>query len=121
MSSREQLAIMDLIAGMKKANKRRAYGTASVLAPTPVNEHDTNTVVLLPDSDSDSDIEHTNNRGNKLKKRARFVRQGKLGPPTGPSVYREASRTPKLQLRHPSSSLHGLSRSLSMLATSAPS
>lgn len=51
---------------MKKAVKRKAY-----------------------ESDSDSSIEYTTNRGHKLKKRARFVREGKLGPPTGPAVYKE--------------------------------
>ncbi|TLD29343.1 hypothetical protein PspLS_03213 [Pyricularia sp. CBS 133598] len=41
------------------------------------------------DSDSDDYIEHSSNRGRKLKRRARFVRQGQLGPPNGPATYRE--------------------------------
>ncbi|TLS24072.1 hypothetical protein PpBr36_08104 [Pyricularia pennisetigena] len=41
------------------------------------------------DSDSDDYIEHSTNRGRKLKRRARFVRQGQLGPPNGPATYRE--------------------------------
>lgn len=41
------------------------------------------------DSDSDDFIEHSSNRGRKLKRRARFVRQGQLGPPNGPATYRE--------------------------------
>lgn len=41
------------------------------------------------DSDSDSSIERLTNRGNKLRKRARYVHQGQLAPPTGPQVYRE--------------------------------
>ena len=45
------------------------------------------------DSDSDSSIEKTTNRGNKLKKRARYVREGQLTSANGPSSYREASRT----------------------------
>ncbi|KAG0649587.1 hypothetical protein D0Z07_3540 [Hyphodiscus hymeniophilus] len=53
------------IAGMKKAVKRKAY-----------------------DSDSDSSIENLTNRGNKLRKKARYVHEGQLAPPTGPVVYR---------------------------------
>lgn len=44
--------------------------------------------IYLAGSDSDHSIEHRTNRGNKLKKRARFVQQGQLAPPTGPSVYK---------------------------------
>ncbi|KAJ9151373.1 Transcriptional regulatory protein rxt2 [Pleurostoma richardsiae] len=66
MSSREQLMIAETVAAMRKAVKRKAY-----------------------ESDSDSSIEHATNRGYKLKKRARFVHEGKLGPPTGPAVYKE--------------------------------
>ncbi|KAK7710158.1 hypothetical protein SLS63_013021 [Diaporthe eres] len=65
--TREQVLFADLAKAMKKTVARQA------------NE-----------SDSDSEIQQTTNRGNKLKKRARFVRQGKLGPPTGPAVYKEA-------------------------------
>ncbi|PQE25518.1 rxt2 protein [Rutstroemia sp. NJR-2017a BBW] len=52
----------DTIAAMKKAVKRKSY---------------------------DSSIERLTNRGNKLRKRARYVHQGQLAPPTGPQVYRE--------------------------------
>ncbi|KAH8598802.1 RXT2-like protein [Bisporella sp. PMI_857] len=55
----------ETIAGMKRAVKRREY-----------------------DSDSDSSIEHLTNRGNKLKRKARYVRQGQLAPPTGPPTYK---------------------------------
>ncbi|KAL2063011.1 hypothetical protein VTL71DRAFT_6083 [Oculimacula yallundae] len=55
----------ETIAGMKKAVKRKAY-----------------------DSDSDSSIEHLTNRGNKLRKKARFIHEGQLAPPSGPQVYR---------------------------------
>ncbi|RDW72024.1 hypothetical protein BP5796_08058 [Coleophoma crateriformis] len=55
----------ETIAGMKRAAKRKAY-----------------------ESDSDSSIEHLSNRGNKLRKKARYVHEGQLAPPTGPSVYR---------------------------------
>lgn len=48
------------------------------------------------ESDSDSEVQTHGNRGQKLKKRARFTHQGQLAPPSGPEVYREAS------LQHPS-------------------
>ncbi|UNI22597.1 hypothetical protein JDV02_008470 [Purpureocillium takamizusanense] len=63
----QQILFAETIAGMKKAFKRKAY-----------------------ESDSDSEIENHGNRGNKLKKRARFARQGQLAPTDGPSFYREA-------------------------------
>ncbi|KAH6724782.1 RXT2-like protein [Leptodontidium sp. MPI-SDFR-AT-0119] len=55
----------ETIAGMKKAVKRKAY-----------------------DSDSDSSIEKLTNRGNKLRKKARFIHEGQLAPPSGPQVYK---------------------------------
>ncbi|ROW08267.1 hypothetical protein VMCG_03134 [Cytospora schulzeri] len=64
--SREQLLFAEIAKAMKKTVARQAI-----------------------ESDSDSEIQGTTNRGNKLKKRARYVRQGKLGPPTGPAVYKE--------------------------------
>ncbi|PNY24474.1 Uncharacterized protein TCAP_05585, partial [Tolypocladium capitatum] len=63
----QQVLFAETIAGMKKAFKRKAY-----------------------DSDSDSEIEHHGNRGNKMKKRARFARKGQLVPVQGPSAYKEA-------------------------------
>lgn len=44
------------------------------------------------DSDSDSSIEQLTNRGNKLRRRARFVHEGQLAPPTGPQVYKRVCR-----------------------------
>lgn len=46
-------------------------------------------VSLFADSDSDSSIDHTTNRGNKLKKRARFVHQGQLTSSMRPAAYKE--------------------------------
>lgn len=43
----------------------------------------------LTDSDSDSEIDHSTNRGSKLKRRARFVRQGQLGAADGLTVFTE--------------------------------
>ncbi|KAH8666678.1 RXT2-like protein [Xylariales sp. PMI_506] len=62
----QQALFADTILAMKKALKRRAY-----------------------ESDSDDDIDYRGNRGQKLKKRARFAREGQVAPPSGPEVYRE--------------------------------
>ncbi|KAF7886540.1 uncharacterized protein EAF01_011218 [Botrytis porri] len=58
--------IADTIIAMKRAVKRKAY-----------------------ESDSDASIERLTNRGNKLRKRARYVQQGQLAPPNGRHIYRE--------------------------------
>ncbi|KAI1380322.1 RXT2-like protein [Hypoxylon crocopeplum] len=62
----QQVLFSETIAAMKKARKRKAY-----------------------DSDSDSEIYYHGNRGHKLMKRARFVHEGQLAPPSGPEVYKE--------------------------------
>ncbi|RKF53996.1 putative rxt2-like protein [Erysiphe neolycopersici] len=61
----QQAIFADTINCMKKAIKRKAY-----------------------ESDSDNSIDKYTNRGNKLRKKARFVREGQLAPPTGPQIYR---------------------------------
>lgn len=58
--------IMDTIVSIRKTLKRKAY-----------------------ESDSDSSIDHNTNRGYKLKKRARFVKQGRLANSNGPAAYKE--------------------------------
>ncbi|EHK23879.1 uncharacterized protein TRIVIDRAFT_45722 [Trichoderma virens Gv29-8] len=63
----QQVIFAETIAGMKKAFKRRAY-----------------------ESDSDSEIDSFTNRGNKLKKRARFAHKGQLMPTAGPGAYKES-------------------------------
>ncbi|KAI8965049.1 RXT2-like protein [Daldinia sp. FL1419] len=62
----QQVLFSETIAAMKKARKRKAY-----------------------ESDSDSEIYYHGNRGHKLMKRARFVHEGQLAPPSGPEVYKE--------------------------------
>ncbi|KAI9819951.1 MAG: hypothetical protein M1827_006521 [Pycnora praestabilis] len=59
--------IADTIAGMKKAFSREDDGKAS---------------------DSDTSIQQPSNRGNKLKRKARFVHEGQLDLPNGPRVYK---------------------------------
>lgn len=52
--------------------------------------HTTN-VSRAAESDSDSEIDSYSNRGQKLKKRARFAHKGQLVPTNGPSSYREVA------------------------------
>ncbi|PSR76631.1 RXT2-like protein [Coniella lustricola] len=66
MTSREQVYVLETIRAMKKKIARDTI-----------------------ESDSDSEIQAPTNRGNKMKQKAKFVREGKLGPPTGPAVYKE--------------------------------
>ncbi|TVY27342.1 Transcriptional regulatory protein, partial [Lachnellula hyalina] len=41
------------------------------------------------DEESDSSIEHLTDRGNKLRKKSRFVHEGQLAPPNGPQAYKK--------------------------------
>ncbi|KAK4103220.1 hypothetical protein N658DRAFT_494554 [Parathielavia hyrcaniae] len=66
MSAQQQAMAMDTLLALRRTLKRNVY-----------------------DSDSDSSIDQTTNRGNKLKKRARFVHQGRLASSTGPAAYKE--------------------------------
>jgi hypothetical protein len=79
----------ETIAAMKKTVKRKAYGSLPPHSnPRPI--------LLIPayhvDSDSDSSIEQLTNRGNKLRKKARYVHEGQLALPSGPQVYRRVRR-----------------------------
>ncbi|SPQ26995.1 0bb7d382-1d30-4f37-9302-5227eda98a6a [Thermothielavioides terrestris] len=66
MSTQQQAMIMDTILALRRTLKRKA-----------------------DESDSDSSIDRPTNRGNKLKKRARFVRQGQLMSSMVPAAYKE--------------------------------
>ncbi|KAL1836083.1 hypothetical protein VTJ49DRAFT_5606 [Mycothermus thermophilus] len=72
MTSQQQ-AIMETVLALRRTLKRSAYAYC----------------ILCADSDSDSSIDQTTNRGNKLKKRARFVHQGRLASADGPVAYKE--------------------------------
>lgn len=50
------------------------------------------TICVLTESDSEDEISAVTNRGNKLKKKARYVHEGQLAPPSGPEVYKEVCR-----------------------------
>ncbi|KAK3401611.1 RXT2-like protein [Sordaria brevicollis] len=66
MTTQQQAIVMDTIVSIRKTLKRKDY-----------------------ESDSDSSIDHNTNRGYKLKKRARFVKQGRLANSNGPAAYKE--------------------------------
>lgn len=91
MANQQQVLFAETVAGMKKALKRRAYGTYSLGegSQSLLCWRQTANRVLLTDSDSDSDVDNKGNRGQKLKKRARFARRGQLVPTIGPSSYKE--------------------------------
>lgn len=42
-------------------------------------------------SESDDSIAKPSNRGNKLKRKAQYVREGQLDLPNGPKVYKRVS------------------------------
>lgn len=44
---------------------------------------------LSTESDSDSSIDQSTNRGNKLKRKARFVSHGRIGPSLDSAAYKE--------------------------------
>lgn len=68
-----------------QAENLRYANLAALVAPRGLTaDH-----VHPTESDSDSEIESYSNRGYKLKKKARFARQGQLVPNNGPSSYRE--------------------------------
>lgn len=103
MSSREQIYVLETIKAMKKKIARDAIGETTqsrlVMMTTRYVKAYVASLVLtllapLVESDSDSEIQAPTNRGNKLKHKAKFVREGKLGPPTGPAVYKEARSPP---------------------------
>lgn len=96
MTSRDQIYVLETIKAMKKKIARDAIGEQTMPMPTishpgpKVYELLADPIYPLVESDSDSEIQAPTNRGNKLKHKAKFVREGKLGPPTGPAVYKEA-------------------------------
>lgn len=120
--TREQVLFADLAKAMKKTVARQANGKSFRCQETSTASMLTR--ALVTESDSDSEIQQTTNRGNKLKKRARFVRQGKLGPPTGPAVYKEARSNPSARASETtyqdSMLIDNIYRRLNMQDTSEP-
>ncbi|PKS11433.1 hypothetical protein jhhlp_003196 [Lomentospora prolificans] len=74
----QQIIFAETIAAIKRNLKRKTY-----------------------ESDSDDSIDHNGNRGQKLKKRARFTRQGQLAPPTGPEEVEYAGTRRSIINRNP--------------------
>lgn len=66
MPTQQEMMIAKLIGDMKQAVKRKA-----------------------DESDSEDSIQQITNRGNKLRKKARYVHEGQLGLPNGPQVYKK--------------------------------
>lgn len=122
MSCREQLFVLQTIKGMKEKIARDAIGTRAFSA-LPRGDLKLVADQFLLESDSDSEIQAPTNRGNKLKKKAKFVREGKLGPPTGPSIYKEARCSYAARVFAPSivAMLTFSSRRSNMVATDDPS
>ena len=44
-------------------------------------------------SDSDTSFTKSTNRGNKLKRKAKYVREGRLAQADGPQVYKRVRET----------------------------
>ncbi|RYC65598.1 hypothetical protein CHU98_g557 [Xylaria longipes] len=74
----QHVVFAETILAMKKARKRRAY-----------------------ESDSDSEVDNHGNRGNKLKKKARFAHEGQLAPPSGPEIVNHAGYQRAIICRNP--------------------
>ena len=99
MSTQQQALMMETLLALRRTSKRRAYGQRPRPHPRCVARAVCSsfalsallTAVLAADSDSDSSIDQTTNRGNKLKRRARFVHQGRLTSSMGPAAYREVA------------------------------
>ncbi|KAI4256890.1 MAG: hypothetical protein LQ352_001890 [Teloschistes flavicans] len=64
----QAMVIAETIAGMKRATARQSRAS--------------------PTSDSDESIDRSTNRGNKLKRKARYAHEGQLDRPNGPKVYK---------------------------------
>lgn len=84
-TTKDQVLFTDTFLALKKAVKRKAYGEfLPIHGATP-----SITDFYCAESDSDSSIDQPTNRGNKLKKKARLVREGQLNAPSGASDMRE--------------------------------
>lgn len=72
------------------------------------------------DSDSDESITQITNRGNKLRRKARYVHEGQLAPPSGPVVYKRVSGLSKLAPRALACTLSRRYTNSSISASSMP-
>lgn len=65
-------------------------------------------------SDSDESFHYSTNRGNKLKRKAKYVHEGQLDRPNGPKVYKRVSLAGNTRRTGIASSTEIVSRRLSM-------
>lgn len=86
MPTQQELMIMRLVGDMKSAVKRSADGEYSSIDYFDKIQAD---IGFLLESDSDESVHQITNRGNKLKKKAKFVREGQLALPNGPQTYKK--------------------------------
>ena len=82
--AQQQAAFADTIVGLKKALARADDGKGLTGARYFLLE--ANDVVSV--SDSDDSIKRQTNRGSKLKRKSKFVQEGRLNQANGPKVYR---------------------------------
>ncbi|KAL8736218.1 MAG: hypothetical protein Q9166_000373 [cf. Caloplaca sp. 2 TL-2023] len=73
--------IADTIAGMKRAFSSHDYS---------YDVFSTDTAARFPASDSGDSVDRYTNRGNKLKRKAQYVREGQLDRPNGPKIYKKS-------------------------------
>ena len=86
MPTVQEMMIARLVGDMKQAVKRKADGGNWTLKSRTTDSANS---VFLAESDSEDSIDQLTNRGNKLKKRARYTREGRLALPNGPQVYKK--------------------------------
>lgn len=90
MPTVQEMMIARLVGDMKQAVKRKADGKI----PDPESKSFVITdLCFFSESDSEHSIDQTTNRGNKLKKRAKYVREGRLAMPNGPQAYKKVMRS----------------------------
>ena len=83
----QQMLIAKTIAGMKRTLKRKADGMFICYSHC-LRGHELMSP-RCPDDESEPEIERSTNRGNKLQRGSRFIRQGHLTTSSGPLAYKE--------------------------------
>lgn len=86
MPTQQELMIMRLVGDMESAVKRSADGEHSSIDYLDGSQAD---IGLFLESDSEESVHQITNRGNKLKRKAKFVREGQLAVPNGPQTYKK--------------------------------
>ena len=84
----QQVEIAEAIAGIKRALKREREGIAILSHLTWLRGQRTDGAPPHP-APSDQPVVAASNRGNKLRKGAKFVHEGSLLHVTGPEIYKQ--------------------------------